>query len=171
MPTIGPEEFERLVRAAMPRLAGLATRLCGDPDAAEDILQEALLHATRRYPDFRGESAFTTWLYTIVVNAFRDQLRRTRSRTSGAFDETIATGPTVPRMVADREAGRIVAEHVSALPPRQREALVLTVYEGLDTTEAARVLETTPQNIRVLVHHARTRLRTELAHLMPASNP
>jgi RNA polymerase sigma-70 factor (ECF subfamily) len=61
------------------------------------------------------------------------------------------------------ELERVVAGRVSALPPRQREALVLTVYEGLSVIEAAALLETSEQNIHAALHLARKRLREELA--------
>ena len=59
MTSLGPDEFARLLRLNLPRMARLAVRLCGDTHAAEDIVGEALLKATRHYSDFRGDSTFS----------------------------------------------------------------------------------------------------------------
>ena len=171
MNRLGPDEFARLLRQHLPRLTRLAIRLCGDPHAAEDVVGDALLRAARHYPSFRGESAFATWLIRILVNCFRDTLRARRGPTGG---EPFEDPPDPAAPVADQafaaELGAQVARCVSALPPRQREALVLTVYEGLDSEEAAGVMQTTAQNVRVLVHHARQRLKEQLGSLVEVSH-
>ena len=168
MTSLGPDEFARLLRLNLPRMARLAVRLCGDTHAAEDIVGEALLKATRHYSDFRGDAAFATWLHRIVINCFRDWLRANRGLGggAGAFDDPPDPAAPVSDQVGALELGSRVAQCVSALPPRQREALVLTVYEGLDSEQAAEVMQTTAQNVRVLVHHARTRLREQLGALV-----
>ncbi len=171
--SLGPDEFARLLRQHLPHASRLAVRLCGDVHAAEDVVGEAMLRAARHYRGFRGESAFGTWLYRIVVNAFRDSLRR-RSDVANAhetaFDHLEDHAPHAADQAAAAELSRRVAASVSALPPRQREALVLTVYEGLSSEEAAGVMETTAQNVRVLVHHARTRLKQELGLIAEATH-
>ncbi len=165
MAPLEPDDFARLLRLHLPRATRLAVRLCGDVHAAEDVVGEALLRATRHFRSFRGESAFATWLHRIVINCFRDSLRRDR-RPPMASEQALADvatpmTPAPERMAAD-ELGREVARLVSALPPRQREALVLTVYEGHTAEQAAELMETTAQNVRVLSHHARTRLKQQL---------
>ena len=168
MTPLGPDEFARLLRLHLPRMTRLAVRLCGDVDAAEDIVGDALLRATRHYPRFRGESAFATWLFRIVINCFRDSLRTRQARL--APSEPVGDPPDPAEPVADQvgaaELGERVALCISSLPPRQREALVLTAFEGLASEEAASVMETTAQNVRVLVHHARTRLKKQLGALL-----
>jgi RNA polymerase sigma-70 factor (ECF subfamily) len=69
-------EFDAAVRAAIPGVLRLAMRLTNDAALADDVAGEALLRAARGYPSFRGEAALSTWLHTLVVRAFRDQLRR-----------------------------------------------------------------------------------------------
>src|SRR5688572_1606441 len=167
MNRIGPDEFARLLRQHLPRLSRLAMRLCGDPHAAEDLVGETLLRAASHYSSFRGESAFATWLIRILVNCFRDTLRARHGPPAGqAFDEPADPAAPIADQVSASELGERVARCVSALPPRQREALVLTVYEGLGSEEAAGVMQTTAQNVRVLVHHARERLKQQLGSLV-----
>ena len=168
MSILSPDAFARLVRRHLPDIARLAVRLCGDLHEAEDLVGDALLRATRHRERFRGDSSFRTWLYAILVNAFRDRLR-TRERDAQASEANYDMADDRPLpvdAVATVEFEQRIAACVSALPPRQREALVLTLYQGLSSEEAARILETTPQNVRVLAHHARLRLREQLRTLV-----
>ena len=75
-----PDAFGRLFLRHKDRLWAVALRRVGDPDDAADALQEAMISAFRRAGDFRGQSAVTTWLHRIVVNASVDRLRRRPSR-------------------------------------------------------------------------------------------
>lgn len=140
-----------------------ATRLTGDPDAAEDVVQEALVRVARNWESFRGEAQFRTWLFRIVINVFRDQVAgRTRI---GRLEDDVPddrAGDPASMAMAD-ELGRLIAARVSALPPRQREVLVLIAYEGLTPRQVAGVLEITEANVYATLHVARGRLRKELA--------
>src|SRR5688500_1708191 len=120
---LAPDEFARLLRQHLPRMARLAVRLCGDVHAAEDLVGEAMLRATRHYRDFRGDSAFGTWLYRIVINAFRDGLRsRPDAPPPGAFADPPDPAPSPADRLGTAELAERVALLVSRLPPRQREA-------------------------------------------------
>ena len=176
MTAFGPQEpadadrFAQMLREHLPRAGRLAVRLCGDVHAAEDVLGEAMLRAVRGRASYRSEAAFGTWLYAIVVNAFRDSLRTRDSQpmlrlADHKFDQPQEATGALRNMEA-AELGQRVAGHIQALPPRQREALVLTVYEDLSADQAAAVMETTATNVRVLVHHARQRLKLEMADLV-----
>ena len=162
---IDARDLDRLVREHLPAAVRFATRLTGHTQAAEDIVQEALLRVSQKYHTFRGESSFRTWLFQIIVNVFRDQPRRQTERSlepgvSDAVPDTTASG-----LMAE-ELSRAIAHRVSQLPPRQREVMVLTVYEELSIAAAATLLETTEQNVHALLHVARRRLREELSELL-----
>ena len=168
-PPTDPPDFATRLRDALPRATRLAIRLTGDPAAAEDLVGEAMLRAVRSQHRFRGEAGFDTWLYRVVVNAFRDSLRRKASRDK--------LRPPPPEVVSDaaaplrqRERARQIAACVSNLPPRQREAVVLTFYEGMTAADAAEILGTTAGNVRVLLHHAREKLRESLAEFAPEND-
>jgi RNA polymerase sigma-70 factor (ECF subfamily) len=155
--------FDQLVRQHLASTLRLAIRLCGDLTRAEEVAQDALLRAAQAWQSFREEASFRTWIYRLTVNAWRDHLRR-RLPPAALDDEPldfrIADPPT---HAAARELGEIVAAHVSALPPRQREVLVLIAYEGHSIAEAAGVLEISEQNVRTTLHLAREKLKTQLA--------
>lgn len=155
--------LDQLVSAHLSEALRLAIRLTGDPDEAEEVVQEALVRVARSWESFRGEAQFRTWLFRIVINAFRDWLAARKATES--LDEDVPD-----RRVADpyseaatAELGRLIAARVSALPRRQREVVILTCYEGLSAQEAADVLGISRGNVHATLHVARQRLRRELA--------
>lgn len=162
---IEADDLDGLVRVHLPAALRFAIRLTGRTDAAEDIVQETLLRVAQKHRTFRGDSRFRTWLFQIIINVFRDQPKRPREQHLSA-----ETAPSIPdgsatSLLADELRERI-AQHVSRLPPRQREVIVLTVYEELSIAETARLLQTSEQNVHATLHVARSRLREELSDLM-----
>jgi RNA polymerase sigma-70 factor (ECF subfamily) len=160
--------LDRLVRAHLPAALRFATRLSGDADAAEDVVQDALARVARSWGTFRGDATFRTWLFGIVVNAFRDRLdaqRRAGRLDGGAVSDDVPdTAAVDPAAAAEAgELGRRVARLVSSLPPRQREVLVMVAYEQMTTADVAAALGVTEQNVRATLHAARARLRERLA--------
>jgi RNA polymerase sigma-70 factor, ECF subfamily len=158
--------FDRLVLEHLPACERFAVKLSGDALAAEEIVQEALLKATRGWHRFRGESRFKTWLFRIVINAWRDH-RSVREVPGVVTEEPMdaSAGPVGEAMGA--ELGEAVARAVSALPARQREVVVLIVYERMDAGEAAAVLGINAQNVRTNLHLGRERLREKLKAFLP----
>jgi RNA polymerase sigma-70 factor (ECF subfamily) len=155
--------FERRVDDCLPHALRFALRLTGDPDTAEEVVQDAMLRASRAWRSFRGESQFRTWLFRIVINCFRDRVARRRSmdRLPEDVDDMRQGDPGA--VAATRELGRIIAHQVSSLPPRQREVLILVSYEGLAPRDIAGMLNITEANVHATLHIARRRLRQQLA--------
>lgn len=155
-------ELTRLVLEHMEGALRLATRLCGDAHRAEDVMQEALYRAARGWRSFRGESRFRTWLFRIVVNAFRDSLRRQQGHVSLPAD-VVDRGTDHIAAAEAREVEEIIAEAIAALAPRQKEVVVLRIVEELPATEVARILEMSEANVHATVYAARKRLKQQLA--------
>jgi RNA polymerase sigma-70 factor (ECF subfamily) len=155
--------LNQLVLDHLPGMLRLAVRLTGSPDAAEEIVQEALVRVARSWRSFRGQAHFKTWLFRIVINVFRDQLRQ-RPSPEPLPEELCDLRAGDPALeAANNELGRLIGSRVSALPPRQREVLVLTAYESLAPREIADVLGISEANVHSTLHVARQRLRRELA--------
>jgi RNA polymerase sigma-70 factor, ECF subfamily len=150
--------FDRLIVEAIPSMLRFATRLCGNSSDAEDVVQDALLRAARNWRSFRGEAKVSTWLFRIVINAFRD-----RHQVLESVGQEIAIADEPLRQIEAEEFGAIVARHVSNLPSRQREVLVLIAYEQMTTSDAATVLGISEQSVRTNLHFARERMREKLA--------
>ena len=158
-----PTTLDGLVRAHLSQALRFAIRLTGDVDAAEDVVQDELVRVARSWPTFPGDAEFRTWLFRIVINVFRDRLARRAPRhelRSELRDERAEDPADAAQW---NELERHVARRVSALPPRQREVMVLITYEGLKPREVSRMLGISEANVYSTLHAARERLRAELA--------
>ncbi len=88
--------LDRLVQMHLNDALQLAVRLSGGPDSAEEIVQEALLRVAKNWKTFRGEAAFRTWLFRIVINVFRDWLKQR---------EHLLLCEEMPNSLPDRKSG------------------------------------------------------------------
>lgn len=177
-----PDAFAEIVRRHRDRLWAVALRTTGNPEEASDALQDALISAYRRADSFRGDSAVTTWLHRIVVNASLDRLRRRSVRTWVPLpDEGAGESPAAliddspradPRAAAESsETVREVRAALDTLPPDQRAAIVLVDLEGWSVEEAARVLECPTGTVKSRCFRGRAKLAERLAHLRNPDAP
>ncbi|MFN8170907.1 MAG: RNA polymerase sigma factor SigM [Candidatus Nanopelagicales bacterium] len=171
-----PHAFETLVRRHRDRLWAVALRTTKDPEEASDALQDALISAYRRADQFRGDSAVTTWLHRIVVNASLDRLRRRAARPAGTLPDDDETLPG--RVVADpvdhldrRETQLVVLEALAELPEEQRAAVILVDVEGWSVEEAARMLGCPAGTVKSRCFRGRAKLATRLAFLRNQADP
>jgi RNA polymerase sigma-70 factor (ECF subfamily) len=169
--------FEELVRTYSPRLLRLARRIVGSDEEARDVLQDALLSAFRSLDRFQGDARLGTWLHRIVVNTALMKLRSRRRRpeesiepllpafqSDGHFAEQFSSWNEGAEASLSRAETRAkVRELIDRLPESFRTVLLLRDIEGLDTEETARVLDTTPNAVKIRLHRARQALRTLLA--------
>lgn len=178
-----PEAFAVLFRRHRDRMWALALRTTGNQEEAADALQEAMIAAFRRAGSFRGESAVTTWLHRIVVNACLDRLRRNKVRAADPLPDDLeehahrgstATSTASPRgdrtadpadLVLDEEQRALVLRALASLPPEQRAALVLVDMHGYSVDEAAEVLGCAPGTVKSRCSRGRARLAPLLAEV------
>ncbi len=160
-----PAEFGALVAKHLPDMLRLALRLAGRPAAAEEVVSEALYRAARSQSSCRDLTRIRAWLWKIVLRSFQDLLARESHHHHLTLpDDLVDRRNDEPAARADAaDLAAHVARLVAQLPPRQREVLVLTVYEGLSVAEVAEILEIAPGNVHVNLHHARATLRRQLA--------
>jgi len=168
------DAFGELFRRHRDRLWAVALRTLCDPDEAADALQDAMVSAFRRAGDFRGESAVTTWLHRIVVNASLDRLRRRAARPAlstgdeQAFEALVAQDGD-PARTSDTRLD--VDAALRLLPPQQRAALVLVDMLGFSVADTAAILDTSPGTVKSRCARARARLLPHLAHLQGNRSP
>ena len=172
------EAFGILFVRHRERLWAVAVRTLGDPDEAADALQDAMISAFRRAADFRGESAVTTWLHRIVVNACLDRLRRRAARpaASGMDEQTLdvlAQGSGLAAPGADKDTTLDVLAALRTLGPEQRAALVLVDMLGYPVADTAEILGISAGTVKSRCARGRARLLPLLAHLRggPAGPP
>jgi RNA polymerase sigma-70 factor (ECF subfamily) len=163
------EAFAVLFTRHKNRLWAVALRIACDPDDAADALQEAMISAFRRAGDFRGDSAVTTWLHRIVVNASLDLLRRRSAQSVGWSGDPDDLPIPEPRQRVDSTAStdsRLDIEAaMRALPPTQRAALVLVDMLGYSVADAAAILSVTEGTVKSRCARGRARLLPHLSHL------
>jgi RNA polymerase sigma-70 factor, ECF subfamily len=153
-----PDAFGEIVRRHRDRLWAVAIRTLGNPEDAADALQDALVNAFRRAGSFRAESAVTTWLHRIVVNACIDRVRRTAARPAVvlADDFDVASPAHDP---GTQTALRLDVEAALAtLPDEQRVPLVLVDMEGYPVSEVADMLGCPVGTVKSRCARARARL-------------
>lgn len=157
------EAFGELVRAHQDRVYRTAARMVG-PDEAWDIAQEVFIRAYDEIQRFRGDSAFSTWLYRMTVNTSLNYLRgegREKDRRDRYGPGVSSPAPAPDRGVVDEETGRLVWEALDALPERQRTAMVLHRFEGLSAPQIAEVMDASTGAVESLLHRAKEALLTE----------
>jgi RNA polymerase sigma-70 factor (ECF subfamily) len=162
------EAFGELFRRHRDRLWAVALRTVGDPEEAGDALQDAMISAFRRAGDFRGDSAVTTWLHRIVVNACLDRLRRKAARPAvsagdeQAFEALVAQDSDPARTTDTRLD---IHAALQILPPQQRAALLVVDMLGFSVADAAIILDTSQGTVKSRCARARARLLPHVAHL------
>lgn len=156
-----PDAFAELVRRHRDRLWAVALRTLGDHEEAADAVQDALISAYRAMDRFRGDSAVSTWLHRIVVNACLDRVRRRRARPTVPLPETDVSAPPG----ADPDTAIVVRRALAELPLEQRAALVLVDLQGYPVAEAAAILGVPEGTVKSRCARGRARLAVLLGHL------
>ena len=152
-----------LYDAHVDRVYRLAFRLAGDDDLARDFTQDVFIRAFQRLPDFRGDSAFGTWLHTIALSVSLNGLRkakRLRARETSLEDaESLGTSPgrTEPDLRDRLHAA------IDNLPPGYRAVFVMHDVEGFTHEEIATSLGVQPGTSKAQLFRARAKLRAALS--------
>ncbi len=154
----------------------MAVRTLSDPEEAADALQDAMISAFRRAESFRGDSAVTTWLHRIVVNACLDRLRRKAARpaTSGTDERTLdslAVQHAAPDPSSASDLSLDVMSALRTLAPDQQAALVLVDMLGYSVADAAEILAVSEGTVKSRCSRGRARLLPRLAHLRQRAAP
>ncbi|MDH6625124.1 RNA polymerase sigma-70 factor (ECF subfamily) [Streptomyces sp. LBL] len=168
-----PDAFGELVRRHRDRLWAVALRTLGDREEAADAVQDALVSAFRAAHTFRGQSAVTTWLHRITVNACLDRARKAASRKTSPVDDTerleqlLEPHESASAPAERNDLHRQLLEALGTLPPDQRAALVLVDMQGYPVAEAARMLDVPTGTVKSRCARGRARLLPLLTHLRP----
>lgn len=135
-----PHAFGELYRRHRDRMWAVAVGVCGDRELAAEAVQDGFVSAFRRAHTYRGDSAVTTWLHRIVVNACIDLTRRARP-TSELTEAVLASVPPAPDATGRVDTAMLVHTALHSLPEAQRLALVLVDMHALPVAEAAAILD------------------------------
>jgi RNA polymerase sigma-70 factor (ECF subfamily) len=174
--------FEMLVVKYQRRIERLIGRMVRDVDLVQDIAQETFIRAYRALPQFRGESAFYTWLYRIAVNTAKKalvDLKRDPVMTESAFasrdedgEETsraeneLSDGETPEGLLATKQIGLAVNSAIDALSEDLRQAITLREIEGLSYDEIANLMGCPIGTVRSRIFRAREAIAERLRPLI-----
>jgi RNA polymerase sigma-70 factor, ECF subfamily len=158
--------FDALVLKYQHRVLKLVQRYVRDPSEAEDVTQDAFIKAYRALPNFRGDSAFYTWLYRIAINTAKNALvaagRRPMTYDLDAqdgsgpdFSSRLRDPDTPERMLLTDEIRSTVNRAIDQLPEDLRTAIVLRELEGLSYEDIARTMECPVGTVRSRIFRAR----------------
>jgi RNA polymerase sigma-70 factor (ECF subfamily) len=174
--------FEMLVVKYQRRIERLIGRMVRDTDLVQDIAQETFIRAYRALPQFRGDSAFYTWLYRIAVNTAKKalvDLKRDPVMTESALagrgddeDETsrveneLSDGATPEAVLASKEIAATVNAAIEALSEDLRQAITLREIEGLSYEEISAVMDCPIGTVRSRIFRARESIAARLRPLL-----
>lgn len=173
--------FEMLVVKYQRRIERLIGRMVRDVDLVPDIAQETFIRAYRAIPQFRGESAFYTWLYRIAVNTAKKALvdlkrdplvSESALRSRDEDDETsrveneLSDGETPESVLASKEIAATVNAAIEALSEDLRQAITLREIEGLSYEEIAEVMNCPIGTVRSRIFRAREAIAERLRPLL-----
>lgn len=151
--------FDELIRRHSTALYAFIYRMVGDPADAEELTQEAWVKAWRALSGFKGKSEFKTWLFKIGMNlAFNLKKRR---KPAAELSEILPAANGVEPVVVFEQKRReqVIQAALAQLPPDQRTALVLNIYQGMSYREIAQVMGRSVRAVDALLFRAKTNLR------------
>lgn len=173
--------FEMLVVKYQRRIERLIGRMVRDVDLVPDIAQETFIRAYRAIPQFRGESAFYTWLYRIAVNTAKNYLmsQGRRAPTSTGYDAEEAEGfedasalrdiATPDALLMSKQIGQIVNATIDKLPEELKTAITLREIDGLSYEEIAQIMDCPIGTVRSRIFRAREAVAEQLRPQMGTS--
>lgn len=172
--------FDLLVLKYQRRIMRMLTRMVRNPSDIEDIAQETFIKAYRALPDFRGDSAFYTWLYRIAINTARNwhvALSR-RPQTTGpmenqegeTFDQidNLTDINTPEALMASRQVADTINQALQALPDDLRTAIVLREVEGMSYDDIAQTMQCPIGTVRSRIFRAREAIAKKLRPVLDA---
>ncbi len=174
--------FEMLVIKYRRRIERLIARMVRDTNLVEDIAQETFIRAYKALPQFRGDSAFYTWLYRIAVNTAKKslmQLKRdplvSESSMAGSGDEDdgpsraeneLTDGETPESLMASQQIARTVNQAIEALSEDLRQAITLREIEGMSYEDIAELMQCPIGTVRSRIFRAREAIALRLKPLL-----
>lgn len=172
------EAFEAIFRRYVNKVYRQARMLVGDDADAEEIVQEVFMTIYQKAKSFRGDSAFSTWLYRLTVNVSLTRLRRRKSSKALNLDDFLPRyredghhqvrpvfnwANEVELRLEKDELRRLLQDAMKQLPPAQRAVIALSDVEGVSNREISEILGLSIPAVKARLHRARLFLRGKLA--------
>jgi len=158
--------FEGIVRRWQGPLVNMAWRYCRDRSRAEEMAQEAFIHAWRGLAQWRREGSFSTWLFALAANVYRSELKRFPTETLPLDEAPEPAGPASQHSdLGERGRHEVLRRAVLALPPRYREPVILYYFHEQDVAAAAHTMHLPEGTVKARLSRARALLRQRFPQL------
>lgn len=168
--------FDTLVRKYQHKIAQLVNRYIKDPHEALDVSQDAFIKAYRALPNFRGESAFYTWMYRIAINTAKNHIAMRARHSSDEevdieeaeqFESAVMLrdNDTPEGLAASDELAQIIQRGLDELPEELRTALSLREFHGYSYDEIAKIMKCPVGTVRSRIFRARDAIDKRLQNL------
>jgi len=163
--------FGELVERHKRAVYGVVSRIIGNREDVEDVVQDIFVNAYRAIRSFRGHAKFSTWLYSIAVNVTLKRLKKLRRQSTISIDDPahdpdklvkLEPRTSSDEVVIERQKMVAVKRAVDSLPEKQRIVVVMHYFEQLPCEEIARILNCSVGTVWSRLHYACKRLRSEL---------
>ncbi len=177
LPAQGLDEFGTLYRDHVDLAYRYAHRLCGETEAAKDLVQETFLNAYRGLKNFRGDAQISTWLYTIASRTYMKMRRKRKGEpehelsldefvptSEGEFRLQIPTeGLSPEEALENKELRRALDQAINKLPKKYRMVLILCDMEEVSAKEVGTIMSLNERAVKSRLHRARLFVRRELS--------
>jgi RNA polymerase sigma-70 factor (ECF subfamily) len=165
-------DFKKIHDEFRPRIFHYLSGMAGK-DNAEDLTQVVFEKVSRGLSNFRGESSIATWIYRIATNTALDHSRLVSTRKTLVFLDTVDNNcdcniisvenvPGADQGLMKREMNACIHRIVKRMPEGERAVLVLSEFEGMKNREIADILDISLNTVKIRLHRARARLRTDI---------
>lgn len=169
------EAFTKIMEKYQNIMFGMAYNILSDYQDAEDAVQETFIKAYKSISSFKGQSAFTTWLYVICRNACNDILRKRQKHSNvtsvdledsedSSIREIKSDEPTPEECMEMSETQALVRDGINALKPEYKEVIVLSDMQELSYEEISAILKIPVGTVKSRLNRARSALRKNLSH-------
>jgi len=171
-----PNNYRYLVEKYQQMVFRTCIGFVHNKDDADDLTQDIFIQAYQALPRFKGDSAFSTWLYRIAVNASLNKIRKsplknilqrienfTGKRNEHETFVSVSTGEDPENMLIRQEQIEAVRQALDALPENQRTAIILSKYDDLSQKEIAEIMNNTEGAVEALLQRAKKNLRDKLS--------
>ncbi len=157
-----PAVIDDIVDQYKDSLFAFIVRMVNDYQQAEDIFQETWIRVIRHIGSFRGDAKFSTWLFQIARNVYRDSLRKKRGYFHVPIEETAELLSEPAMDLSDKGESEYVRKLVARLPVKMREAVVLRYYHDMNIREISQVLGCSEGTVKSRIFNAIKTIRKKI---------
>ena len=159
------DRFEAIIHRYERPLIQFAMRYTDDRTLAQEMAHDALVSCYRSLQSWRGDAAFSTWLFALALNVYRSAMRRTRPP-SVPLDEALLVDASFEQRSAQAQEASMIRRAVAFLPAKYRDALITFYFREADLTETAKILGVPEGTVKARLHRGRRMLAARLAPIL-----